>query len=184
MLSPSGSPSDYATRLGARSPHAGGWPLKTLAVLDELHVHYAYCDRVRDVERAMLDAFAAAISPSTRAALPGGVALPFANLVGGGRRQPHGITGAKAPRRTRTPRGGHAPQPADQSTARAARPVRSAQVTAEQLAARLGISGKTFRSWLRAQWRAGHPLLTDHQHGGSWLFDAEDAAALEVQYRQ
>ncbi|MDO8188316.1 hypothetical protein Q5424_10235 [Conexibacter sp. JD483] len=175
----------YRTRLGDRSPHAGGWPLKTLTVTDDLYVHYAYCDHYEDAERAMLDAFATATSSGTRATLPGGVALPFANLVGGdGRRQPHGITGAKAPRRTRTPRSGHAPQPADQSTTRVVRPVRGAQVTAEQFAARLGISGKTFRAWLRAQRLAGNPLVTGHQHRGSWLFDAEDATALEAQYRQ
>jgi hypothetical protein len=36
----------YKTPLGARSPHAGGWPLKTLLPLGDLYVHYAYC---RDV---------------------------------------------------------------------------------------------------------------------------------------
>ena len=40
----------YATRLGANGPHAGGWPLKTLDCLDDLHVHYAYCDNVRRAE--------------------------------------------------------------------------------------------------------------------------------------
>lgn len=172
------------TPLGARSPHAGGWPLKTLAVLDDLHVHYAYCDHVRDAERAMLDAFAAATSRRTRAALPGEVALPFANLVGGGRRQPHGITGAKAPRHTRTPRSRQARRSAVQPTTRAARPVRSADVDAEQLAARLGISGKTMRAWLRKQWRAEHPLLADHQHGGRWRFEPDEAATLGAQYQQ
>ncbi len=31
----------YKTPLGARKPHAGGWWLKTLSVLDELWVHFA-----------------------------------------------------------------------------------------------------------------------------------------------
>lgn len=31
----------YATRLGQRSPHAGGWWIKTLSELDGLYVHYA-----------------------------------------------------------------------------------------------------------------------------------------------
>lgn len=31
----------YRTPLGARRPHAGGWWLKTLTVLDDLWVHYA-----------------------------------------------------------------------------------------------------------------------------------------------
>lgn len=33
----------YRTRLGASAPHAGGWPLKMLANLAELTVHYAEC---------------------------------------------------------------------------------------------------------------------------------------------
>src|SRR4030065_708843 len=48
----------YTTRLGARSPHAGGWPLKTLANLGSLYVHYAYCDDVLKKEQLMLKAFA------------------------------------------------------------------------------------------------------------------------------
>lgn len=41
----------YATPLGANGPHAGGWPLKTLACLHEVYVHYAYCDRVNQSEK-------------------------------------------------------------------------------------------------------------------------------------
>ena len=44
----------YATKLGARSPHAGGWWLKTLADHDRLYVHYAACDDVHKAERVML----------------------------------------------------------------------------------------------------------------------------------
>lgn len=91
----------YATPLGQHSPHAGGWPLKTLTTLNRVRVHYGYCDQVRETENALLDAFAAAASPDTRAALPAGVGLSFANPRDSrGRRQPHGITGARAPRRT------------------------------------------------------------------------------------
>lgn len=36
-------PCDREQELGARSPHAGGWFMKTLSVLGELHVHYATC---------------------------------------------------------------------------------------------------------------------------------------------
>lgn len=89
----------YVTPLGARSPHAGGWPLKTLGVLHELHVHYGYCGNVKRAKTAMLDTFSDAVSPSTRAALPDGLVLPFANLENGhGHQKRHGITGARAPK--------------------------------------------------------------------------------------
>lgn len=47
----------YSTPLGARSPHAGGWFLKTLADLDELAVHYAAAADPAAAERAVLQAF-------------------------------------------------------------------------------------------------------------------------------
>jgi hypothetical protein len=59
----------YETRLAARRPHAGGWPLKTLRILNELHVHYAYTADYEAEEEAMLDAFARAASEETRQAL-------------------------------------------------------------------------------------------------------------------
>lgn len=40
----------YKTPLGANGPHAGGWPLKTLACLHNLYVHYAYCEGVQNAE--------------------------------------------------------------------------------------------------------------------------------------
>jgi hypothetical protein len=92
----------YATPLGARSPHAGGWPLKTLSILDEMLVHYAYCERVRDAERMMLDAFVQGMSPAARVQLHDSErVMPFANLeFPPGVRKRHGITGAKEPRRS------------------------------------------------------------------------------------
>lgn len=48
----------YDTPLGANGPHAGGWPLKTLACLDDLYVHYAYCDRVNKAEDDCIGHFA------------------------------------------------------------------------------------------------------------------------------
>ena len=71
----------HTTRIGAKSPHAGGWPLKTLRCLSELWVHYAYCGDVRGAEGKCLEHFAAHVSPATRAALrdPDRV-MPFANL--------------------------------------------------------------------------------------------------------
>lgn len=91
----------YQTPLGARSPHAGGWPLKVLACLSELYVHYAYSELAEEAERAMLEAFAANVSSTARNALHDPVnVMPFANLeVAHGRRKKHGIEGAKAPRR-------------------------------------------------------------------------------------
>jgi hypothetical protein len=90
----------YTTGLGARSPHAGGWPLKTLADLNSLYVHFAYCDDVVEKERLMLEAFAGGVSDETRAALYDTThVMPFANLEDGqGRRKAHGIKGATAPR--------------------------------------------------------------------------------------
>jgi hypothetical protein len=84
----------YVTPLGARSPHAGGWPLKTLAV--PLYVHYAPTPRFVAAEQAMLDAFAAATSAATRTRLHDPARpIPFANLrwLGHGRKR-HGIDGA------------------------------------------------------------------------------------------
>jgi hypothetical protein len=90
----------YATRLGARSPHAGGWFLKTLSVLDDLWVHYAAASDPDRAEAGMLAAFSAAVSPATAAGLHDSERLmPFANLEWPKRRRKrHGITGAKAPR--------------------------------------------------------------------------------------
>lgn len=89
----------YATPLGARRPHAGGWPLKTLSVLDRLWVHYSACDDTDGAERAMVDAFIGGVSASSRASLcDPQVPLPFANLqVPRGPRKQHGITGAREP---------------------------------------------------------------------------------------
>jgi hypothetical protein len=84
----------YITRLGARSPHAGGWPLKTLAT--SLYVHYAPAPSFAPAEQAMLDAFAGATSDETRARLHDSARpIPFANLrwLGHGRKR-HGIDGA------------------------------------------------------------------------------------------
>jgi hypothetical protein len=91
----------YGTPLGARSPHAGGWPLKTLTNLSGLFVHYAYCDDVLIKEGLLLDAFADALADETRAALHDSThVMPFANLRDArGGRKAHGIKGARAPRR-------------------------------------------------------------------------------------
>lgn len=87
------------TRLGANKPHAGGWPLKTLTVLDGLWVHWAPTDDYATAEKLMLRAFADALSPGSRAALydPDRPA-PFANLrIFDDTVKRHGITGATGP---------------------------------------------------------------------------------------
>jgi hypothetical protein len=85
----------YVTPLGAARPHAGGWFVKTLDV--PLYVHYAPTPAFAAAEQAMLDAFAAATSPPTRARLHDPARpIPYANLrwVGHGRKR-HGIDGAR-----------------------------------------------------------------------------------------
>lgn len=86
----------YSTPLGAKRPHAGGWWLKTLSVLDQTWVHWGETPAYGDAEQEMLEAFAVGVSPAARAALhdPGRVA-PFANLrTAGGAIKAHGVSGA------------------------------------------------------------------------------------------
>jgi hypothetical protein len=85
----------YGTPLGARRPHAGGWWLKTLNT-EALWVHYAGTSDYQAAERAMLRAFANAVSAESRAALADQErATPFANLRDGHNLiKRHGITGA------------------------------------------------------------------------------------------
>lgn len=86
----------YTTPLGAKRPHAGGWWLKTLSVLDELWVHYAATPDNATAETRMLQHFAGAMGTSARETLPDRVNVsPFANLrTGTGVVKKHGITGA------------------------------------------------------------------------------------------
>jgi hypothetical protein len=96
----------YDTPLGASGPHAGGWPLKTLACLDELYVHYAYCDRVSEAEHNSIECFANGASERARAGLRDPVrVMPFANLeFPKGNPKDHGIQGARAPKLKRAAR--------------------------------------------------------------------------------
>jgi hypothetical protein len=89
----------YGHRLGCKSPHKGGWPLKVLAFLDELWVHWAHAADPDAAERDMLDAFAAAVSETARSKLLVAEPLmPFANLRDGHhRRKRHRISGATGP---------------------------------------------------------------------------------------
>jgi len=90
----------YRTPLGARSPHAGGWPLKTLSVLDQLVVHLSPCSDPGCAEAEMVDAFVAGVPSIVAASLyDPSATLPFANLMfPGGRKKRHGISGVKATR--------------------------------------------------------------------------------------
>jgi len=94
----------YSTRLRARSPHAGGWPIKCISDLSATCVHFGECSDVKDAQRKMLNAFMSAVTPAARAhVLDAALPPPFANLefVDSARRrriERHGIEGAKAAR--------------------------------------------------------------------------------------
>lgn len=89
----------YTTTLGARSPHAGGWPLKVLSNLDSFTVHWATTPMPELAEQKALAAFVQGVSSTTRSRLwdpqhP----YPFANLEGPGGRKRHGIQRARPSR--------------------------------------------------------------------------------------
>lgn len=90
----------YTTKIGARAPHAGGWPLKMLANVDQLWVHYAAADDQADAEQRLLSAFHSGLSDTVVAGLHDSrVVLPYANLeLTKGLRKAHGFKGVKAPR--------------------------------------------------------------------------------------
>ncbi|MGC0369046.1 hypothetical protein [Microbacterium sp. SLBN-111] len=89
----------YATKLGARAPHAGGWPVKMLRA-EHLWVHFGVTDDVGSAESAMIARFTKNLPIDVREGLidPHNP-LPFANLtVPRGRRKVHGLAGFKAER--------------------------------------------------------------------------------------
>jgi len=89
----------YKTSIGARSPHAGGWPLKLLPNLDELWVHWAKNLMPELAEQKALAAFVHNVSNGTRSRLlDPDHPYPYANLEGPGGRKRHGIRGARHPR--------------------------------------------------------------------------------------
>jgi len=57
------------------------------------------------------------------------------------------------------------------------------QVTPNEIARRLGITGLQFRNWLRDKWRAGDPRFADHRINDRWSFSVQLAAELEREYR-
>ena len=84
------------TELGDRRPSAGGYWLKTLRNLDDVHIWWASTTATEEYEDALLEAFAAGVADAERAALPDStVVLPFANLRRpAGARRTSGLTGA------------------------------------------------------------------------------------------
>jgi hypothetical protein len=90
----------YKTPLGARSPHAGGWFLKTLSPRPPRWVHWASSDDPSASEDAMLRRFCASVTrASRRLLLDPSHPFPFANLEWPpGVRKRHGISGARASR--------------------------------------------------------------------------------------
>lgn len=95
----------YRTHIGQRSPHAGGWWLKTIVGFEELFVHYAVAETPASVEALLLKNFAAAVPLSVRRALPDSERIaPFANVeVQPGIRKRHGMTGYKIGRTNPNP---------------------------------------------------------------------------------
>lgn len=129
----------YETRIGARSPHAGGWFLKMLSVLPQLHVHYAAADDPTLAEDRMLAAFSAQVSDAARGALHDpDRPIPFANIEWPKRRyKRHGIKGAKQSKASRASVAA-APPAASSPPAATEAPLghtRSQRVTAADLAA-------------------------------------------------
>lgn len=171
----------YTTPLGARSPHAGGWWLKVLANLAELHVHYSYCIDYETAEKRMLDRFGEELSETSRKALYDSSSLmPFANLRDGtGRRKRHGIERALAPR-VRAQEGAILPTASKSSRSAAV----TSGVSVQQLSAQIGVSPKALRTWLRTRARAMHPLLAGHEHYSRWWFTEDEARRLVDEYRR
>jgi hypothetical protein len=86
----------YATLIGDRSPHAGGYFLKLLSNLSQLWVHYAECSSVKAAENRMLRRFCEHVSDDSKRVLQDPAhPFPFANLEWpAGTRKAHGLRGA------------------------------------------------------------------------------------------
>lgn len=70
----------YATELGHRRPHSGGYWLKTLRDQQKLKVWWAETDAAEEYEDALHAAFSEAIPNEVIERLPSGPLLPWANL--------------------------------------------------------------------------------------------------------
>lgn len=89
----------YGTKIGARAPHAGGWPIKMLDA-SQLWVHFGATSDPDVAERVMIERFGAGLPGDVRSNLiDPGRPLPFANLtLPRGARKAHGFSGVKAPK--------------------------------------------------------------------------------------
>ena len=56
------------------------------------------------------------------------------------------------------------------------------EVTPNEIARRLGVSGLQFRNWLRDQKTAGHPLLTGHEYRSRYRFTRAEADQLAAEF--
>lgn len=139
----------YNTPLGAAKPHKGGWWLKTLSVLEDVHVHYALTTDCKAAEEGMLRTFATGASESSLTNWPAGEpVMPFANLRDADwRLRNHSIRGAtpgavrkgslpvsrrRGPVDSRSPK---AARPTGDSDGRVQSPQRSQTVTAKDIEA-------------------------------------------------
>jgi TDG/mug DNA glycosylase family protein len=57
------------------------------------------------------------------------------------------------------------------------------QVTPNEIACKLEITGLQLRNWLRDKWRSGDARFADHRINDRWSFSPELAAQLEQEYR-
>lgn len=57
------------------------------------------------------------------------------------------------------------------------------KVTPDEIARMLGVTGPTFRNWLRSEKRAGHRLLASHEKHAHYRFDRAEADQLLAEYR-
>ena len=90
----------YSTAIGARAPHAGGWPVKMLDSA-KLWVHYGASVDPDLTEQTMIQAFVDSVPTQVRSRLVDPMLpLPFANLtVPRGPRKRHGLSGVKESRK-------------------------------------------------------------------------------------
>jgi TDG/mug DNA glycosylase family protein len=57
-------------------------------------------------------------------------------------------------------------------------------VTPNEIAARLGVTGLTFRNWLREQKAAGHPLVASHEYRTHYQFTRAEADQLAAEFAE
>jgi transcription elongation factor GreA len=86
----------YATELGHRRPHPGGYWLKTLQSLDQLRIWWADTDAPEEYEDAILSLFAESVPVADRGTLPAGQpVMPWAVLENAtGEKRETGLTNA------------------------------------------------------------------------------------------